>query len=284
VGSGAFASHPKEDGGLTEVGKAILFLAILIGGCAIGMWLQSRLKEHHKSQETLDSIRMVIAMIVTFSALVLGLLVTSVKSDFDDHNAAYQRYGTLLVELDQRLAAYGPQAGTIRQQLRSFTAAVLADTWPTERRPAGSYPVNLHIAAPGSDESAELTSMLVQLDAAIQSLPAADAGHQTIESILQTEIRQIETERWMLVERSHSQLSAIFMGVLVSWLFIVFVIFGIVSPCNGLTLVVIGLSAIAVASSLYLILDLDTSAGGFIVVSSQPLRDALWHMDHDHSL
>jgi hypothetical protein len=71
------------------------------------------------------------------------------------------------------------------------------------------------------------------------------------------------------------------MSVLLFWLFIVFVIFGIVSPRNGLMILVIGLSAVLISSSLYLILDLDTSLGGFITVSSQPLRDALWHMDHD---
>ena len=46
-----------------------------------------------------------------------------------------------------------------------------------------------------------------------------------------------------------------------------------------LTVIIVGMTAISVASSIYLILDLDTPFDGYIAISSQPLRDALWHMD-----
>lgn len=121
----------------------------------------------------------------------------------------------------------------------------------------------------------------MQVDAEIEHLSAADMFQQKIASILQEDVRQVEAARWSLVERSHSRLSPIFMLILMFWLFIVFVVFGVVSPRNGLTILVIGLSAVSVSSALYLILDLDTSVGGFITVYSQPLRDALWHMDND---
>jgi hypothetical protein len=265
---------------MLEVAWSVLFLVILTGGSAVGMWLQTRLREHHKSKETAESVRMIVAMVVTFSALVLGLLVTSVKADFDDHNVIYRRYGIALIEFDQRLRQYGSEVDAIRQQLRSYTAAVFADISPDEPRPAGSYPVHLHTIPPGGDESAELTDLMIQMDQRVQGLSPADTFHQRIAAILQADIAQIEATRWTLVERSHSKLSSIFMAVLISWLLIVFVIFGVTSPRNSLTLIVIGLSAFAVASSLYLILDLDTSVGGFIKVSSRPIRDALWHMDH----
>ena len=104
---------------MLEIAWATLFLVILTGGSAAGMWLQPRLREHHRSKETADAVRMIVAMVVTFSALVLGLLVTSVKANFDDHNVIYRRYGIALIEFDQRLRHYGPQTDAIRQQLRS---------------------------------------------------------------------------------------------------------------------------------------------------------------------
>ena len=266
---------------MLEVSLATLFLVILAGASVIGMWLQKRLKEHHRSPETTESVRMVIGMVVTFAALVLGLLVTSVKADFDNHTDVYRRYGIALIELNKRLLAYGPQADGIRHLLRSYTASAMVETWPAEQPPSGSYPTHLHIIIPGSDESAELTAILFRIDTEIEALSPADALQQRISSILRTDMQQVEAVRWSLVERSHSRLSPIFMAILLFWLFIVFVIFGVVSPRNGLTILVIGLSALSVSSSLYLILDLDTSLGGFITVSSQPLRDALWHMDHD---
>ena len=55
--------------------------------------------------------------------------------------------------------------------------------------------------------------------------------------------------------------------------------FGFVVPRNGLVYLAIFLTSISVASTLYLILDLDQGMSGFIKISSQPLRDAIVHMD-----
>ena len=78
---------------------------------------------------------------------------------------------------------------------------------------------------------------------------------------------------------TQSRLSPIFVTVLVFWLLIVFTIFGILTPFNMLTAIIVCMTTLSVASSIYLILDLDTPFDGYIVISSQPLRDALWHMD-----
>lgn len=67
------------------------------------MWLQTRLREHHRSQETAEAVRMIVVMVVTFSAWLLGLLVTSGKADFVGHEVIYRRYGIALIEFDQRL-------------------------------------------------------------------------------------------------------------------------------------------------------------------------------------
>ncbi|MCW6511969.1 bestrophin-like domain [Lichenifustis flavocetrariae] len=264
---------------MQEVAWAAFFLVILIG-CSLAGWASQRLlKEHHKSSATTDSARTIVGMVVTFSALVLGLLVTSVKSDFDDHTGVYRRYGIALFEFDRRLQEYGPDTDAIRKTLRAYTASVIADTWPDEPAPAGDYPRDVHPVTPGSDETAEFTTMMTQMDRATLKLAATDALHLRLADLLREEVRAIEGIRWSLIERSDSRLSPILMAVLMFWLAIVFLVFGMVSPRNRLTLFVLILSALSVASSLYLILDLNTTTGGFITVPSRPLRDALWHMD-----
>lgn len=263
-----------------EVALAALLLILLLIGTVVGLWFQDRLKEHHRSRDTVDSIRAIVTMLVTFAALVLGLLVTSVKADFDTHSDLQRKYGMGLIELDQRLRQYGHEADDLRALLRSFTAAVIAVTWPDEPAPAGNYPTKLQAATPDSAESVQLTAMLMQLDNAIEQLSPPDAFHQRVAAILQTDIRATEQQRWALIQGSHSKVSSLFLTILMFWLVAVFLIFGISSPRHGLTYFAIVLSAIAVSSALYLILDLDTPVGGFIEVSSHPLRDALWHMDH----
>ena len=268
---------------MVEVAWSALILLLLVGGCAAGMALRRRLKEHHRSQETLDSVRMITGMMVTFAALVLGLLVTSVKADFDNHTDVYRRYGASLIALNQRLLAYGPDTRDIRLELRVYTAAAVADTWPRETLPSGSFPIHLDTVTGGSDESAKLTSLMDEIDAAIQTLHATDDLHQKLETLLEEDIKAVEQERWRLVEGTQSKLSPVFMSILVFWLLIIFVVFGILSPVNILTAIIVGMSALSVTSSLYLILDLDSPFSGFITITSQPLRDAVWHMDHDRA-
>ena len=264
---------------MTELADALAIMVLLLACSQGGWWAQRWLKEDHKKSPTTESARTMAAMIVTVAALVLGLLVTSVKSDFDDHAGAYRHYGIALFEFDRRLRDYGPETVPLRQTLRAYTAAVIADTWPDEPHPSGTYPFPVHPVTPGSDETSEFTAMLGGLDEATQDLAPKDARQGRIATLLQEDIRGLEAIRWSLVERARSKLSPVLLSVLVGWLAVVFLVSGLVSPRNRLTIAVVLLSAASVASSLYLILDLDSAVGGFISVPSRPLRDALWHMD-----
>jgi hypothetical protein len=59
---------------------------------------------------------------------------------------------------------------------------------------------------------------------------------------------------------------------------VIFLSFGLIAPRNALALVTISLGAVSIASAIYVIVDLDTPFSGPIVISSQPLRDALTHL------
>jgi len=63
--------------------------------------------------------------------------------------------------------------------------------------------------------------------------------------------------------------------VLVFWLTVVFASFGLNAPRNILSYTVIALGGLAIASAIFVILDMDTPFGGLFSVSSQPMRDAL---------
>ena len=82
-----------------------------------------------------------IGMLVTFAALVLGLITASVKTGYDDAVHDRQEYALQLTELDRCLRNYGPGADAARTYIRSYTAAAIATIWPSEPRPVGvPYP------------------------------------------------------------------------------------------------------------------------------------------------
>src|SRR5580658_8836495 len=68
---------------MENVGIAGLALVLVMASSAIGLLLQSRLREPHRRRETTDAIRLIMAIVVTFTALFLGLVTSSVKSSYD---------------------------------------------------------------------------------------------------------------------------------------------------------------------------------------------------------
>ena len=81
--------------------------------------------------------------------------------------------------------------------------------------------------------------------------------------------------RWRLVEDSGSSISTPFYVILMLWLAAVFASFGLNAPRNLLSYATVTLGALAIASAIYVIVDLDRPFDGIFSVSSQPLRDAL---------
>jgi hypothetical protein len=224
-------------------------------------------------------VRLVISILVTMTALVLGLLTSSAKISFDEFGGHLRAYGIDLIELDQRMREYGDEAEPIRSQLRAYVAAAIADTWPTEPRPTGDYPVHIKRFRAGSIEGESLSRMLAEIDNAIRRLEPPDKFHQQVAELLRARIRDALELRWRLIETADPTVSWPLLAIMTSWLMIAFAVFGLSSPRNRVVYATVVLCAVSISSAVFTILELDTPLDGWIVVSSQPLRDALQHID-----
>ncbi len=255
---------------------AALVLAMLLSVTA-GWWLRQRLREKYLSADKVDSIRLLMGMLLTFSALVLGLLTSNAKERFDGLNDSLSAFSADLIELDHRLRNYGPGADDIRALLRSYTAAAIADSWPAEPAPSGQYP-HFDRVSPGV-EGKQLGDMLTRIDVMIENLSPGDLFHQQIAGRLRDRIADTVQVRWHLIFASRSTISWPFLLTLTTWLAIIFAIFGMTSPRDRVVYAVVGLSALSIASPLYLIIDYDQALSGQIQLASEPMRAALQHMD-----
>ena len=262
---------------MTELAHAALLLLILLGGSALGMAIRPLLSERYRSRETTDLIQLVMTMLVTFAALVLGLLTSSVKASFDTVENDLRSVSIQLIQLDRSLRQYGSDAAPARALLRSYTAARIASTWTEEPTPPGDYYPKPPPppSASASIDSRTFGDMLTQVETDIRGLDPQDPIHRRL---LQTCINQFELlmhARWKLIEEAHSSISEPFYIVLSFWLVIIFASFGLSGPNNILSYITIILGALSIASVMFVILDLDTPFSGVFAVSSQPLREAL---------
>jgi hypothetical protein len=251
-------------------------LGVLLSASAVGMVLQGVLGERHRSRETADHIRLIISILVTFTAVLLGLLLSDVKASFDTFDSRLRGYVGDVTQLDTRLREYGEDAAPIRAKLRTYLAASIADTWPGESRPPGVYPTFQDTV---SIEREPLGSLLLDVDVAIRRLDPSDHYHRRIADLLEARMTEILARRQLLIETLHDTITWPLLFGMTTWLVIVFAVFGLISPRNAVVYTTIVLCALAFGSAIFFILEFDTPLSGLITVSSEPARDALRHLD-----
>lgn len=66
--------------------------------------------------------------------------------------------------------------------------------------------------------------------------------------------------------------------MLILWLFVLFVSFGLFAPRNGLVVAALLVGALAISGAVLLIVDMDLPYEGMLVVSPQPMKLALAQM------
>jgi hypothetical protein len=90
---------------------------------------------------------------------------------------------------------------------------------------------------------------------------------QVGESILQT--------RLLMSEQAGDSIPWPFLTVLVFWLYVLFLGFGLFAPFNVTVTLSLLVGALSVSGAIFLILELSTPYQGFMQISDAPLRHAL---------
>ena len=233
----------------------------------IGMFLRSVLPEHHLSDESKDAVKLGIGMIATLAALVLGLLIASAKGHFDTMNSGLTQTGSKIILLDRTMAHYGPETKEARDLLRLSVASAIDQLWPKERTQHKEY------------KDFNPKTGLKELQEKLWQLSPKNETQRYLQSQALQISGSIAEMRWLLTEQQEqSSLPMPFFVMLVFWLVIIFFSFGMLSPPNSTVITVLLVCSLSAAGALYMILELDHPYGGFIEVSSTPLRNALVYL------
>src|SRR6516164_8174235 len=109
--------------------------ALLSVTALTALYLHPRLPDHQLSKETQDAVKVGVGMVVVLSALLLGLLIASVKGTFDTAARDLKHFATQIVLLDRTLRTYGPQGESARALIPRYVEQALAGTWPSDNKP-----------------------------------------------------------------------------------------------------------------------------------------------------
>ena len=110
--------------------SSMVFVVVFSGALA-GMGLRRVLPEDQLGPETKDIIRQATGLLVTMTALVLGMLVSAANSSYQDRKNELAEMGSSFALVDGLLTSYGPETETIRLELRRLAESGLERIWPS---------------------------------------------------------------------------------------------------------------------------------------------------------
>lgn len=232
----------------------------------LGLLLRDLLPEPHLRDESKDTVKVGAGMMATVSALVLGLLVASAKDSFDTAQDEMAQRGAKIIFLDRLLADYGPETKATREQLRRTVAASIEIIWPEEK--TGTSRMSTY---------ERMNEMEVVQMTLFKVTPTTDAQHQ-LWTTAQQIISELREARWLLIEQELSLIPIPFLAVLLFWLTMLYLSFGLLAPRNGTTITVLLISALSVSAAIFILLEMTHPLQGIIKVSSVPMRKALEHL------
>jgi len=243
-----------------------LAIASLVFGCSfgaavIGMVLHVKLPDRHLDQDSRDVVKLVMGLIATMSALVLSLLIASANSSYDRQSSELKVLSANVLLLDRTLKFYGPGAKEARDGLRDAIRQTHDRIWS----PDGVRPENLD-------------SVNASIEQLLRLSPKTDA-ERMMQSRAVQESESITQSRLAMFEQLGSSISWPFLTVLVFWICVLFVGFGLFARFNPTVTVALVVGALSVAGAIFLILELSEPYRGLMRISDEPLRNAIGQID-----
>ena len=251
---------------MSSLTVGMISAAGIFAGSLLGIALQRLLPGHHLNKETQDVVKLSAGTIATLTAMVLGLLVSSAKSSFDTTNTAIVQGGTKIIVLDRALAAYGPETNPAREQLKQSIAASIERAWPLHKTGVSTLTTLEHSSG-----------MELVRDRLRELKPETDAQRQILAQAQQT-VSDLNHTHWLLIEQSQNQLPLSLLLILVFWLALLFVSFGLFSPPHVTAVTVLFVGSCAVSAAIFLVLELNRPLDGLLKVSNRPLLAALQYL------
>ena len=243
------------------ISAAVGLLAFVMG--LVGLYLKRLLPERHMSMGSRDMIGAIMGLLSLLLALVLGILVGSAHEFFANQKAELESLGARSLELELAFRQYGPETEPLRQMMKgsvqeAYEAAVGNPKAYEQHFELGGY---LSKFEKWNDTLASLTPHTPQQTELLSSIRSISASFQ------QT--------RLLMSEQLASSISWPLLVIVVAWALLLFCGFGVMSGLNPTSVVALAFGAFAVATAIFLILELNQPFSGLFHLPTMSIEATL---------
>ena len=246
---------------MSSLAISLIVFGIVFSAALVGMAVRAALPERYRDSESKEIVKLAMGMIGTLSALVLGLVVATAKSSYDEKNSQVRQMTARIILLDNLLAQYGPESAHVRKLFRQGIDGMVERVWQ-EDTSKDRVPF-------------EATTIALRFFDEIERLsPQTDSQRSVQTRAIQT-AGEIAQTRLLLFSQSGTSIPLPFLLTLVFWLATLFASFTLVSQSNLIAIAALFVSALSFAAAIFLILELDDAFTGLIQIPSTLVRNAL---------
>jgi type II secretory pathway pseudopilin PulG len=236
-----------------------MVLVGLVGAVLGGRYCARRVPE--LSADSRDTVKLALGLVATMSALVLSLLVSSSKANFDLQRDRVLQMDARVAILDRVLALYGAESAAARAQVVLAVEDARERMWPTDESRESDLAPNPRAG-----------------DAVYEAIQALSPNNET-QADLKVEAARLMVDLWARREQLEAEasisVSIPLFVVVVCWLFVILFGFSVIAPKNAITTTALLASAAAVTSAVFLILELNQPFDGAIRISEESLSAVL---------
>jgi hypothetical protein len=238
----------------------ITFLFIF-GGICFGILLRTKLPGRHLTGDTKDIVRQGTGLIATLASLVLGLLIASANGKFETQSSQVTQLTANVALLDATLNLYGAETAALRAQLRREVIVMANRIWSEN----GSGKA---LTFKPADLGISLYDEILKLS------PQTDA-QRFLQARALDAINDAGKTRLLLFTNGGGSIPVPFLVVLVGWLTLIFASISLFAESNARAVTILGVFALSATAAIFLILELGQPFNGLLMISDEPLRNAL---------
>ncbi len=249
---------------------SLITFACVFGGTLVGMLLRMTIPERDFNQEAQDVLKLALGLILTMNALVLGLLISTAKASYDTKRGLLAQIAADVILADRSLVLYGSDAQAARIALRELVTGLTEQVQSVHDLSHENSSPKLKVNS----------SVKVKIGAAdfyqiVRGLSPRDDAQRALKAELLRISMQVAQIRASALTQQSTTIPVPFLIVLIFWLTVVFIGFGLFAPTNLTVLSALSVCALCVAAAIFLVVAMDEAFVGIMRISTEPLRNAL---------
>lgn len=228
----------------------------------IGMALRRHIAADRLDASAKEVIRLGAGFLATLSAVLISLMIASAKDSYDSQNAHFRTLAAYLVETDQLLVQYGPEATEVRILMRQALPAAVDRIWREKRSGV-------------QDSAFTAASLAEQVSGAIEAFSPNNDAQRALKRRLERASSSIADTRLLMFADGETAIQPPFLLILMFWLAVVFASYSLFVEPSRVVVAALLIFALSISSALFLVADLSQPFVGLMQIPKEQLQHAL---------